>query len=115
LHIDAPPLTFLTHSPTPVWRIQFLTFHWATSTIKKVESGGGEEKKTEKEEEAEAIEGDSVWQCEFCGHANQIELDEEEVLTTTHAHDTHGTRHTRHTTHTTHTTSHTTHPQDWWR
>ena len=51
--------------------------------------GGGEEKETEKEEEAEAIEGDSVWQCEFCGHANQIELDDEEVPTTTHTHTTH--------------------------
>jgi hypothetical protein len=52
--------------------------------VESGDGGGGEEKKTEKEEEAEAIEGDSVWQCEFCGHANQIELDDEEVPTTTH-------------------------------
>jgi hypothetical protein len=39
-----------------------------------------EEKKTEKEEEAEVVEGESVWRCEFCGHANHVELEEEEVL-----------------------------------
>lgn len=49
-----------------------------SSVLTKASGSDGQEM-TEKDEEAESSGAGHIWTCEFCGHSNQVELEEEEV------------------------------------